>query len=93
MKCPYRDFKDCIVEKCPSCNYEEVNKTIICGRAPYWMSNEEAMSKGMKWESTTKTFKFISCKLVDNYVQPVPQTNQVINNTTSTNVSIRRSIF
>lgn len=23
MKCPYRNFEDCIIEKCPSCNYKE----------------------------------------------------------------------
>ena len=93
MKCPYRDFKDCIVEKCPSCNYEVVEKTEVCGRAPYWMSDEEAIRIGIRWESISKSYKFVSCKLIDNSVQPIPSTKQIINNTTSTNISIRKSVF
>jgi hypothetical protein len=93
MKCPYREFQDCVVEQCPSCNYEEIKETVISGRAPYWMSDEEAISRGNKWRETVKTYKFISCKLIDNGVQPIPATKQVINNTTKTNVSIKKSIF
>lgn len=93
MKCPYREFQECIVEKCPSCNYEEIKQTIISGRAPYWMSDEEAIKRGNKWKETAKTYKFVSCKLIDNNVQPVPVIKQTINNTTSTNVVIRKSIF
>ena len=93
MKCPYREFQDCIVEQCPSCNYEEIKETVISGRAPSWMSDEEAISRGNKWRDTVKTYKFISCKLIDNGVQPVPATKQVINNTTRNSTVIRKSIF
>ena len=93
MKCPYREFQECIVEKCPACNYEEVQQTVISGRAPYWMSDEEAIRRGNKWKETVKTYKFVSCKLIDNSVQPIPAVKQTINNTTQTNVVIRKSIF
>jgi hypothetical protein len=46
MKCPYRDFQECIVEQCPSCNYEEVKKTVIGDHAPLWMSTDEAIKRG-----------------------------------------------
>lgn len=95
MKCPYRDFQDCIIEKCPSCNYEEVERTIINGRAPCWMNDEEAIKQGNKWKETIKIYKFVSCKLIDNNVPPPSITKQTINNTntTQTNVLIRKSIF
>ena len=95
MKCPYREFQDCIIEKCPSCNYEEVEQTVISGRAPYWMNDEEAIKQGNKWKETVKIYNFVSCKLVDNKVQPVPAVKQIINttNATKTNVVIRKSIF
>lgn len=93
MKCPYRDFQDCIVHKCPSCNYEEVKNTVISGMSPSWMSDETAIEKGLKWNDTVTTYKFVSCKLIDNCVQPIPSVKQVINNTTETNISIRKSIF
>lgn len=93
MKCPYREFQECIIEKCPSCNYEEIKQTVISGRAPYWMSDEEAIRQGNKWKETVKTYKFVSCKLIDNNVQPAPTIKQTINNKTSTNVVIRKSIF
>lgn len=93
MKCPYRDFQECIVEECPSCNYEEVKNIVISGKAPYWMSDEEAIRRGNKWEETVKTYKFISCKLIDNCVQPIPTAKQIINNTTKNNTIIRKSIF
>lgn len=54
MKCPYREFQECIVEKCPSCNYEEVKETVINGKAPYWMSDGEAIRRGNKWKETKK---------------------------------------
>jgi hypothetical protein len=93
MKCPYREFQECIVEKCPSCNYKEISKTVISGRAPHWMSTEESIKRGNKWIETVKTYKFVSCKLIDNSVQPAPTIKQTINNTTKTNVVIRKSIF
>lgn len=93
MKCPYREFQECIIEKCPSYNYEVVKQTIVSGRSPYWMSNEEAIRRGNKWEDTLKTYKFISCKLIDNNVQLDTSNKQIINSTTKTNVVIRKSIF
>ena len=93
MKCPYRDFKDCIIEKCPSCNYEVITTPTIDGEKPYWMSTDEAIEKGCQWYSMKTTYKFISCKLIDNCVQPVPSNKQVVNNMTKTNVSIRKSVF
>ena len=93
MKCPYREFQECIVEKCPSCNYKEETKTVISGLAPHWMSNDEAIKRGNKWEETVRTYKFISCKLIDNGVPPPPVIHQTINNTTRTNVAIKKSIF
>lgn len=93
MKCPYREFQECIIEKCPSCNYEEVQQIVISGKAPYWMSDEEAIRRGNKWKETVKTYKFVSCKLIDNSIQPIPAVKQTINNTTKTNVVIRKSIF
>ena len=57
------------------------------------MSDEEAIQRGNKWRETVKTYKFISCKLIDNCVQPVPATKQVVNNTTRNNTIIRKSIF
>ena len=93
MKCPYRDFQECIIEQCPSCNYEEVKKTIIAGHAPPWMSTYEAIKRGCQWPETKTSYKFVSCKLIDNSVQPVPTTKQVINNTTATNVVVQKSIF
>ena len=93
MKCPYRNFEDCIVEKCPSCVYEEVKTQTINGRYPSYMSLERALKEGYAWEDTKISYKFISCKLVDNNVQPIPPKKEVINNTQKTNVVIHKSIF
>ena len=93
MKCPYRDFQECIVEQCPSCNYETTEETVIKGRAPTWMSYENAIDQGYQWVETVRSYKFMSCKLVEHNVQPVPATKQTINNTTHTAVAVRKSIF
>ena len=93
MKCPYREFQECIVEKCPACNYTEEKKKIIEGRIPYHMSTSTAIERGIAWESIKTIYKFISCKLVENGVQPVIPQKQVINNTQKTNVVINKSIF
>ena len=93
MKCPYRNFEDCIVEKCPSCVYEEIKTETIGGRYPTHMSLERALEEGYAWKDTKTSYKFISCKLVDNNVQPIPPKKEVINNTQKTSVVIRRSIF
>ena len=93
MKCPYGNFEDCIVEECPSCVYEEVKTQTINGRYPSYMSLERALKEGYAWEDTKISYKFISCKLVDNNVQPIPPKKEVINNTQKTNVVIHKSIF
>ena len=91
VKCPYNGFKDCIVQECPSCNYEEQKRTRIAGR--YTGSLKEALERGAAWEEKYVEYKFISCKLADGGVQPVPQKTETINNTQKTNVVIHKSIF
>ena len=86
MKCPYNGFKECIVEKCPSCNYTKKQETEIRGKWQPWISTEEALENGNAWKETRTKYQFVSCKLIDNNV-PIPeQTNvvhehHVINNT------------
>ena len=77
LKCPYNGFKDCIVEKCPSCNFKENKVKVLDGRKPIYMTE----------------YEFISCKLIDNSVQPVPKTTIENHVTTKQSVLIRRSIF
>lgn len=93
MKCPYRDFADCIVEQCPSCNYEERNVEVTEGRCPACMSNEKALELGYIWKATRTRYEFVSCKLIDSGVQPVPPKKEIINNTQKTSVVIHKSIF
>ena len=95
MKCPYNNFTDCIVEQCPSCIYETINTTEIEGRYPMYLSSHEAVKQGYAWEVNRKSYKFISCKLMDNNVQPVLSKNETVNvtNVNSTSVSIRKSMF
>lgn len=93
MKCPYKNFEECIVEKCPSCNYEEVKHITHAGRKPVYMSDEEALKIGCLWEETKTEYKFISCKLVENGTQPVLRNNTEINNTSNTRVVVNKSIF
>lgn len=93
MKCPYRDFQDCIVEQCPSCNYEEIKRERIDGIKPAWMTYDQALKSGHAYWTTETTYKFISCKLVDNAVQPVPATKQEINNNTTVVASTRSSLI
>lgn len=93
MKCPYRNFEECLVEKCPSCNYEEIKTQHMVGKWPHWMDLETAIKKGSAWKETRTTYKFVSCKLVENGVQPAPSSETVINNKTTTVVQVKRSIF
>ena len=93
MKCPYKNFEDCIIEKCPSCNYELVKTSCVEGKYPSYMSSEEAITKGYAWESTKNSYKFISCKLIDGNVQPVLRDNNIVNNTNKTSINVRKSIF
>ena len=46
MKCPYRNFEECLVEKCPSCNYKENKQEVIEGRYPTYMSTQTAIEQG-----------------------------------------------
>lgn len=93
MKCPYRDFQECIVEQCPSCNYETVETEHLAGSWQHYRNIEKALENRSAWIEKRKSYKFISCKLVEGGVQPVPAQKQVINNTQETNVVLRRSIF
>ena len=94
MLCPYRNFEECLLEQCPSCNYETTIKTIMAGKKPHHMSNEEAMRIGCIWENTKTIHKFVSCKLLDNNV-PLPSVNnQVIDNSSKMSVAVvKRSVF
>lgn len=93
MKCPYRNFEDCIVEKCPSCNYKENKRIRIAGRKPHYMSDETAMKEGCIWEEVETTYEFVSCKLIENAVQPIQPKKEIINNNTRTSVVVKKSIF
>ena len=93
MKCPYRNFEECLIEKCPSCNYEEVKQEVIAGRYPAYMSTQTAIENGMAWKETQTSYKFVSCKLVDNAVQPIPPKKEIVNNTTRTSILVKKSIF
>ena len=52
MQCPYRNFQDCLLEKCPACVFEEIKDSITRGRKPDWLSYEAAEQKGMIWKET-----------------------------------------
>lgn len=93
MKCPYRNFEDCIVEKCPSCNYKENKVEVIAGRYPEYMDTETAIKQGRAWKNTKTTYEFVSCKLVESGSQPIPPKKEIINNTAETNIIVRKSIF
>ena len=88
MQCPYNNFKGCIVEKCPACNYEVEKVEIIEGRHPPDMSLQKAIERGIAWVSTKNAYRFISCKLVENNVQPVPQRKEIVNNHNSTRIAV-----
>ena len=92
VKCPYNGFKECIVQECPSCNYEEQKRTRIVGRYRP-MGLKEALESGTAWEETFTDYEFISCKLIESGVHPVPPKTEEINNTQKTNVVIHKSIF
>ena len=93
MKCPYNNFEDCILEKCPACNYEVVEKTVIRGRYPSWMGLNEALERGCAWEEKEKTYKFVSCKLAEDSVQPVLRDEHVVNNNLEIDMLMNHSIF
>lgn len=93
MKCPYRNFEECLVEKCPSCNYIETKKMVIDRRKPNHNVYEDAYRRSLLMEKVKTTYEFVSCKLVENGVQPIPQEKKVINNTTKTSIVVNKSIF
>ena len=95
MKCPYNNFEECIVEKCPSCTYEEVKEIVIAGKKPPQFCDEYARELGCIWNETKTTYVFKSCSLLSANVQPVLRDETIINNTTKVNVdnSSYRSIF
>ena len=93
MKCPYNNFEDCIVEKCPACNYETIKETVIEGRYPHYMSAEMAIERGCAWKSARTKYKFISCRLADNCVQPVLRDEQIVNNNIEIDMLMNHSIF
>lgn len=95
MQCPYRNFQDCLLEKCPACVFEEIKSSTTRGRKPDWLSYEAAEQKGMIWKETHTSYKFISCRLVDNNVAPSPaiKEEKIVNNVSSSVTMIKRSIF
>lgn len=88
MQCPYRDFNDCLVEKCPSCVYETEVTDDIGGMIPWHMSVDKAIQIGYAWKTTKTTYKFVSCKLVEGGVQPVPSKKEIVHNNNSTRVTV-----
>lgn len=40
MKRPYKNFIDCLIEQCPSCNFETIKTTYIEGRYPHYLDAE-----------------------------------------------------
>ena len=95
MKCPYKNFEECLVEKCPSCIYETIKKTVVAGRKPHQFCEEYARELGCIWNETEITYEFKSCSLLSANVQPVLRNETIINNTTKVNVdnSSYHSIF
>lgn len=91
MRCPYNSFKECIVQECPSCNYEEHKHTRIVGR--YTGSLQQALERGAAWEETYTEYKFISCKLVEQGVQPVQPEVHNINTSFRPNIVVRNRII
>ena len=95
MQCPYRNFQECLLEKCPACIFEEIKSSITRGRKPDWLSYEAAEQKGMIWQETHTSYKFVSCRLVDNNIAPSPAVKEekIVNNNSSNVTVIKRSIF
>ena len=93
MKCPYREFQECVVQECPSCNYEIEKYEVTEGKFPTWMPDDEAIKQGYAWKAKKTRYIFKGCKLVDNNVQPIPKAETHIHNKTENNVAISHSIF
>lgn len=93
LKCPYRNFENCIGMCCPACNYETEERKVIKGKKFRDWSEEYALERGTMYEAVEINYKFISCKLVDNNVAPQPANKQEITNTIRQNVIVNKSIF
>lgn len=72
---------------------KKIKKEVIEGRYPAYMDTQTAIERGMAWKETKTTYEFVSCKLVENAVQPIPVKKEVINNNTRTSVVVKKSIF
>ena len=97
MKCPYKNFEDCIVEKCPSCVYEEITETHseVIG-SPAFLSIEEAQKRGYRpavINSERKTYAFKSCRLIENKAPFVSTKTENITNIKNTSTVVNHSIF
>lgn len=97
MKCPYKNFEDCLIEKCPACTYEkkEYTKKEVIGVPPY-LSLEEAEKHGYRPRTIEKVdtvYEFVECKLVKNNVQPTPHKTENTVNEHKTNITIHQSLF
>lgn len=90
MRCPYREFAPCILEKCPACVYETEKEMVLSGRAPMYMSTKEAVRRGHMSEVEKKTYKFKACKLIEKGV-PLSDINKEIKKVKT--INIRQSIF
>lgn len=84
MKCPYNGFKECLVEKCPSCNYTESKHIVVEGMHPPAISLDKAIANGWAWEAVQTKYEFVSCKLIDNNV-PVPDQTNIVHEHNVTN--------
>lgn len=90
MRCPYREFAPCILEKCPACVHETEKEMVLSGRAPVYMSTKEAVKRGYMSEVEKKTYKFKACKLVEKGV-PLSDTKKEVKEVK--NINIRQSVF
>lgn len=57
------------------------------------MSHEKAIESGCIWEESKTEYQFVSCKLVEGGIQPMPPKKEVINNISTSRVVINKSIF
>lgn len=91
MKCPYREFEDCLIQECPSCDYEveeiEHIEHYYKNPANYRLYRES------EYKRIEKKYIFKSCSLVKNNVQPIPKAETHIDARTSSKTLVHSSIF
>ena len=92
MQCPYREFQPCLVENCPSCEYETEEEKKLCGRAPIGMEYQKAIESGYCWYDTKKTYRFKACKLIENGVPLPSKSSKKIDNSKRVSV-IKQSLL